>query len=59
MINVEGILLHGSDAVNGTLIADSPKMWKEIIKEVHDFFTGSFDSDWEKTTGTLWQERRS
>ncbi len=30
--------------------------WKRVHKKPYDFFTGEFQSNWEKQTGMLWLE---
>jgi len=30
--------------------------WKYLFRKLEEFFSGSFESDWEKKTGLDWQE---
>jgi DNA-binding NtrC family response regulator len=30
--------------------------WKRLFEKLHGFFTDKFESDWEKKTGSTWQE---
>ena len=30
--------------------------WRNILEKLKDFFTGTFESDWEEKTSLNWQE---
>jgi hypothetical protein len=44
----------------GNLVAeeklDLRSQWKYLFRKLEEFFSGSFESDWEKKTGLDWRE---
>lgn len=35
---------------------DILKGWRLLLEKLSEFFSGTFESDWEKKTGLIWQE---
>jgi hypothetical protein len=35
---------------------DLRSQWKSLFQKLEEFFSGPFESDWEKRTGLDWQE---
>ncbi len=36
--------------------SDLTSVWKSLFQKLEEFFSGPFESDWEKKTGLGWQE---
>jgi hypothetical protein len=48
------LTINGNVALNNKLHILRP--WRNPLEKLKEFFTATFESDWEKKTGLNWQE---